>query len=48
MTKLRMYSTPNSWWYVGYDMDKEYGWASLYFLTKCFAVYWGKNTYLIP
>lgn len=45
MIKAKLYNTPNSWWFVGTDLNKEYGWFSLYFLGKSLTFYWGLNTH---
>ena len=45
--KIRLYSTPNSWWYVGAEYKKHH-WLSISFLTKKITLYWGENTKFIP
>lgn len=45
--KIKLYDTPNSWWYIGGDVNVDYGWCSFYAFTKVLTVYWGKNAHLI-
>ena len=37
--KIRLYNTPNSWWYVGINYMKG-KWISLSLLTKIIVVFW--------
>ena len=44
--KIRFYTTPNSWWYVGISFTRTR--ASVYALGKCVTAYWGPNSKYIP
>ena len=44
--KIRFYSTPNSWWYVGVSLTRTH--VSIYALGKCVTAYCGPNVKYIP